>query len=68
MLHTHFEFTDEGVFWNPDMEFYFLWLVHTIGHTACDDSGGITTGHCGVDVKAVDVPVILSKYREHISQ
>lgn len=68
-LHTHSEFTDEGVLGNPDVEFYFLGLVHTIGHAACDDSGCITTGHCGVDVKAVDVPVVLSKYRRrHISQ
>ena len=66
---THSEFADEGVLGNPDVELYFLWLVHTIGHAARDDSGCITTGHCGVDVKAVDVPVVLNKYsRRNISQ
>lgn len=67
-LHIHPKFTDEGILGNPDLKFYFLWLVHSVGHAACDDSGGITTGHCWVDIKVVDVPVILSKYRRYISQ
>lgn len=66
--HPHSEFTDEGVLWNTNVELNFLWLVHTIGHTAGDDSGGITTAHCRVDVEAVDVPVVLSKHSKHISQ
>lgn len=60
--YTHFKFTDEGIFGNPDVEFNLLGFIHTIYHTTCDDCDGITTGHCGVDVKAVDVPVVLSKF------
>lgn len=66
MLNTHSEFTDEGILGNPDLKLYFPRRVHSIGHTACDDSGGIPTVHSWVDVKAVDVPVILNKYRRHI--
>lgn len=50
------------------MEFYFFRLVHAIDHSAGDDSGGITTGHGGVDMETVDVPVLLNKHREHTSQ
>lgn len=41
------------------MELYFLWLLHAICHAARDDGDGIATGHGGVDVVAVNVPVIL---------
>ena len=68
LRHIHSEFTDEGILGNPDMELYFLGLVHAIGHTTCNDSGGITTGHCGVDVKAVDIPVLLNKCGGQIAQ
>lgn len=58
-LYVHFKFSDEGIFGNADMELYFLWLLHAICHAARDDGDGIATGHGGVYVVAVNVPVIL---------
>lgn len=66
LLYAHFKFTYEGIFGNPDLEFNFLWLIHTIHNATRDDSDGITTGHRGVNVETVDVPVILSKNNKHI--
>lgn len=59
--YVHFKFTDEGIFGNTDMELDFLWLLHAICHAARDDGDGIATGHSGVDVVAVNVPVFLKK-------
>lgn len=58
-LYVHFKFSDEGIFGNADMELYFLWHLHAICHAARDDGDGIATAHGGVDVVAVNVPVIL---------
>ena len=41
---------------------YFFGRVHTVDNAAGDDSGGIATGHSGVDVEAVDVPILLEIY------
>lgn len=61
LLYVHFKFTDEGIFGNTDVELDFLWLVHAICHAARDDGDGIATAHSGVDVVAVNVPVLLKK-------
>lgn len=61
--YVHFKFTDEGIFGNTDVELDFFWLLHAICHAACDDGDGIATGHSGVDVVAVNVPVFLKNRR-----
>lgn len=67
-LHLHPEFTDECILGNPDVEFYFLGLIHPIGHAAGDEGGGVATADGAVDVEAVDVPVVLRKYdRKHFT-
>ena len=58
----HSEFADECILRDPDLEMYFFGSVHAVDNTAGDDSGGIAIGHSGVDVEAVDVPILLEIY------
>lgn len=68
LFDPHFEFADEGILRDADVELYLLRLVHAIGYAAGDDGRGVAAAHRRVDVERVDVPVILSKHRRHISQ
>lgn len=68
LINLHSKCTHECILRNLNMELNFFWFIHTIGHTASDDGGGIATGNGGVDVKAVYVPVILCKPRKQQQQ